>query len=159
MMLCRWIVPVLLAATVALAPCPALALEINVANRAQLEQLNGIGVPLAAHILDERAAHGPFRDWNDLERRVKGLKQKKLDQLGAQGMTVSGQPRGRAPQPAGTRSGAQSGTQPGTQSGTLSGTLPKTGGAGADQRQRDARRQDTDVERRIDPPAQEGMRR
>lgn len=71
----------------------AAALEINEASRAQLEQLNGIGVPLAARILEERAARGPFRDWTDLERRVKGLRAKTLDRLGAQGLTVAGQAR------------------------------------------------------------------
>lgn len=72
----------------------ATALELNRANRAELEQLNGIGVDLAARILTERAAHGPFTDWADLERRVKGLRARKLDQLGAQGLTVGGVARG-----------------------------------------------------------------
>jgi competence protein ComEA len=81
-----------LAAVPLLVPA-AVALEINDANRAQLEQLDGIGVPLAARILDERAARGPFVDWADLERRVKGLRAKTLDRLGAQGLTVAGQPR------------------------------------------------------------------
>lgn len=154
----RWIVSTLLAATVAFAPWPALALEINVANRAQLEQLNGIGVPLAARILDERAAHGPFRDWDDLERRVKGLKQKKLDQLGAQGMTVSGQPRARATQ-ADTQPGTETGTKPGTPPGAKLGTPPnKAGDGAAPARKLTAREQDA-AQRGLQAPAQEGMRR
>lgn len=80
-------------------PWAGFALEINEANRAQLEQLNGLGVPTVARILDERARGGPFKDWDDLERRVKGLRTKKLDQLGAQGLTVSGRPRAPAGAP------------------------------------------------------------
>ncbi len=80
-----------LAVLLFLAPVPALALELNDANRAQIEQLNGIGVTTAEVILRERAK-APFRDWIDLSQRVKGLSGKRIEQLQAQGVTVNGVP-------------------------------------------------------------------
>jgi competence protein ComEA len=79
-----------LLAAAALLPHAVAALEINDANRAQLEQLNGIGVALAERILDERERAGPFRDWRDLERRVKGIRGARAERLAAQGVTVNG---------------------------------------------------------------------
>jgi competence protein ComEA len=67
------------------------ALELNDASRAQLEQLNGIGVTAAEVILQERAK-APFRDWIDLSQRVKGLSGKRIEQLQKQGVTVNGVP-------------------------------------------------------------------
>ncbi len=69
---------------------PVWALEINTANRAELEQLNGLGVSTAARVLDERAK-APFADWADLSRRVKGIKVQRVEQLRQQGVTVNGQ--------------------------------------------------------------------
>jgi competence protein ComEA len=81
----------LLALALAL-PLAAAALEINQANRAQLEQLNGLGVDTVARILAEREKNGAFLDWFDLQKRVKGLRGKRLEQLDRQGLTVAGQP-------------------------------------------------------------------
>ncbi len=69
---------------------PAHAIDINTANRAELEQLNGLGVSTAARVLDERAK-APFADWADLSRRVKGIKAQRMEQLRQQGVTVNGQ--------------------------------------------------------------------
>ncbi len=84
-------VRLVLAFVLALTPALALGLELNDANRAQLEQLNGIGVTTADVILQERAK-APFRDWIDLSQRVKGMSGKRLEQLQAQGVTVNGVP-------------------------------------------------------------------
>jgi competence protein ComEA len=73
------------------APAIAGALELNDANRAQLEQLNGIGVTVADVILQERAK-APFRDWIDLSQRVKGMSGKRIEQLQKQGVTVNAVP-------------------------------------------------------------------
>ncbi|CAN5396693.1 hypothetical protein BH09PSE5_BH09PSE5_15430 [soil metagenome] len=51
----------------------ASALELNVANQAQLESLKGIGVEASDRILEERAK-GDFKDWPDFMKRVKGVK-------------------------------------------------------------------------------------
>jgi competence protein ComEA len=66
------------------------AQEINTATRAELEQLNGVGVTLADRILAERE-RGPFRSWDDLERRVKGMRGARAQRLQAQGVTVNRQ--------------------------------------------------------------------
>jgi competence protein ComEA len=80
------------------------ALEINQANRAQLEQLDGIGVVLADKMLKERS-QAPFNGWADLRKRVKGISVKRIQQWQASGVTVNGE-RGtftavapRAPEP------------------------------------------------------------
>ncbi len=87
----------------ALLPLAAEALEINDASRAQLEQLDGIGVATAQRILAERAK-APFAGWSDLQQRVKGLSARRVEQWQAQGVTVNSE-RGAfnavAPQPAG----------------------------------------------------------
>lgn len=83
------------AALCGLVSAPASAIDLNTANRAELEQLNGFGVSAAARVLDERAK-APFADWADLTRRVKGIKAQRMEQLRQQGVTVNGQ---SAPEP------------------------------------------------------------
>jgi len=73
-----------------LLPFFAAALEINDANRAQLEQLNGVGVTMADEMLRERAK-APFAGWDDLRKRVKGIGRKRAAQWQAQGVTVNGE--------------------------------------------------------------------
>lgn len=67
----------------------ASAVEVNTASQAQLEALPGLGVAMTERLLAERDA-GPFRDWADLMRRVKGLKQSAATRLSAAGLTVGG---------------------------------------------------------------------
>ena len=67
----------------------ASAVEVNTASQAQLEALPGIGVAMTERILAERDA-GSFRDWADLMRRVKGVKQSTAARLSAAGLTVGG---------------------------------------------------------------------
>ena len=69
----------------------ALAVDLNTATRAELEQLNGLGVSTAALVLEERAK-APFADWADLTRRVKGIKAQRVEQLRQQGVTINGKP-------------------------------------------------------------------
>ncbi len=73
----------------------SVALELNDATRAQLEQLDGVGVAMAERVLNERAK-APFRDWDDLQRRVKGLRGARSARLRAQGVTVNGVTESRA---------------------------------------------------------------
>src|SRR5262245_5965638 len=56
------------------------AIRVNRAASAELQQLPGVGPVLAARIVDERRAHGPFRDLADL-RRVKGIGNKIVERL------------------------------------------------------------------------------
>lgn len=65
--------------------------DVGTANRAQLEQLRGIGPPLAEAILAERDK-GAFKDWADLIARVRGIKAAKARQLSDAGLRVGGRP-------------------------------------------------------------------
>jgi len=72
--------------------CCALALastDVNQASEAELDGLKGIGPALSGRILQAREA-GPFQDWADLMRRVKGIRPKSAQQLSAAGLTVNG---------------------------------------------------------------------
>jgi len=64
-------------------------LELNEATLAQLESLPGIGPALAERLLLARA-NGPFKDWADLRRRVRGVGPKLAARLSAQGLVVNG---------------------------------------------------------------------
>jgi competence protein ComEA len=70
----------------------ATAADANHANRAQLEQLRGVGPPLADAILVERAKGGAFKDWADLMARVKGIRDARAARLSEAGLTVGGEP-------------------------------------------------------------------
>jgi len=72
------------------------ALEVNTAKEAELDSMRGLGPDSTARILKAREA-GPFTDWPDLMRRVKGIKQATAQKLSSQGLTVSGQALERAP--------------------------------------------------------------
>lgn len=74
----------LLACTLCLA-----ATEINQASEAELDGLKGIGPSLSGRILQAREK-GPFQDWSDLMRRVKGIRPKSAQQLSEAGLTVNG---------------------------------------------------------------------
>jgi competence protein ComEA len=47
--------------------------DANRADQAALDGIKGIGPTISRAILDERKRHGAFRDWADLEQRVKGI--------------------------------------------------------------------------------------
>jgi len=65
------------------------SLELNDATRAELESLPGIGPALAERLLLARAK-GPFKDWADLQRRVRGIGPKLAAKLSTQGLVVNG---------------------------------------------------------------------
>lgn len=56
-------------------------LDLNRASAAELESLPGIGPKLAARILAERTAHGPFRSLEDLAARVSGIGPKSVERI------------------------------------------------------------------------------
>jgi len=75
--------------------------DVNKADQAALDSVKGIGPTISKRIVDERNAHGPFKDWGDFEKRVKGVGDKKAAALSQSGLTVNGQPMSNAPaQPA-----------------------------------------------------------
>ena len=67
------------------------ALDINGANRAQLEAVRGVGTELAERILAARE-RGPFKDWSDLIARVPGIGAASAARLSANGLTIGGVP-------------------------------------------------------------------
>ena len=71
----------------------ALALDINLANEAELDSVKGMGPALSAKVLKART-QGPFKDWPDLMQRVSGIRHNKAQQFSEQGLTVNGQPFG-----------------------------------------------------------------
>lgn len=67
----------------------AATVEVNTADQATLERLSGLGPVKSKAIIDERNAHGPFKDADDLANRVRGLGAKSVSKLEAQGLTVN----------------------------------------------------------------------
>lgn len=70
--------------------------DVNKADQAALDGVKGIGPVLSKSILDERKKHGDFKDWADLQKRVKGIGDKKSDSLSQAGLTVNGQAKAGA---------------------------------------------------------------
>ncbi|PQV52065.1 helix-hairpin-helix domain-containing protein [Paraburkholderia sp. BL21I4N1] len=71
------------------------AVDVNTANEDALRGIKGIGPAKAKAILEERTAHGPFKDPSDLGKRVKGMGGHTVERLQAEGLAVG--PAGAAP--------------------------------------------------------------
>ncbi|MGI4720884.1 MAG: ComEA family DNA-binding protein [Janthinobacterium lividum] len=65
--------------------------DVNKADAAALDGIKGVGPSMSKMILDERAK-GEFKDWADLQERVKGVKGKKAMKLSEAGLVVNGKP-------------------------------------------------------------------
>ena len=65
------------------------AVDVNKATQAELESVKGIGPSMSTRILDARKS-GAFKDWADMQSRVKGVKDRKAAKLSADGLTVNG---------------------------------------------------------------------
>ena len=80
----------LLAAVLAFVAAAAFAaVDVNKADQAALESVKGIGPAISGKILDERKK-GPYKDWNDLIERVKGVGEGNAAKFSADGLTVNG---------------------------------------------------------------------
>lgn len=64
--------------------------DVNKADQAALDSVRGIGPTMSKAILDERKKSGNFKDWNDLQSRVKGIGDKSSDKFSKAGLTVNG---------------------------------------------------------------------
>lgn len=64
--------------------------EVNQADQAALDGIKGIGPTTSKAILDERKKGGNFKDWNDLQQRVKGIGDKSSEKFSQAGLTVNG---------------------------------------------------------------------
>jgi competence protein ComEA len=65
--------------------------DVNKADAAALDAVKGIGPAMSKVILDERAK-GEFKDWADLQKRVKGMGDKRAMKLSEAGLQVAGKP-------------------------------------------------------------------
>jgi competence protein ComEA len=85
----RHFLSVLAAGTLALSLGTAFAaVDVNTASTDALRGIKGIGPAKAKAILDERAAHGPFKDAAELSKRVKGMGGKTVERLQAEGLSI-----------------------------------------------------------------------
>ncbi len=74
--------------------------DVNKADAAALDGVKGVGPSMSKAILDERAK-GEFKDWADLQGRVKGMGEKKAGKLSEAGLVVNGKGKeGAAAKPA-----------------------------------------------------------
>jgi competence protein ComEA len=64
------------------------AVDVNTANEDALRGIKGIGPARAKAILDERSAHGPFKDAADLGKRVKGMGGHTVERLQTEGLSI-----------------------------------------------------------------------
>ena len=65
------------------------AVDVNKASQAELESIKGIGPTTSAQILGERQK-APFKDWQDLTTRVKGVGDASAAKFSRDGLTVNG---------------------------------------------------------------------
>ena len=64
------------------------AVDVNTANEDALRGIKGVGPARAKAILDERSAHGPYKDASDLGKRVKGMGGHTVERLQAEGLAI-----------------------------------------------------------------------
>lgn len=75
------------------------SVEVNQADQAALDGVKGIGPTTSKAILDARKKGGNFKDWNDLQARVKGVGEKNSDKFSDAGLTVNGKAKSGAEKP------------------------------------------------------------
>jgi len=66
------------------------SVEVNKADQSGLDGIKGIGPSLSKAILAERSKGGDFKDWSDLENRVKGISDKNSVRFSNEGLVVNG---------------------------------------------------------------------
>ncbi len=79
---------VTLAAALLAPAASARALDVNLADAAQLTHLKGLGPATAERIVRERERGGPYLSPQDLAERVRGIGARKLQGLQEAGLTV-----------------------------------------------------------------------
>ncbi|AXF08796.1 competence protein ComE [Paraburkholderia graminis] len=94
------------------------SVDVNTANEDALRGVKGIGPAKAKAILEERAAHGPFKDPTDLGKRVKGMGGHTVERLQAEGLAVG---------PAGAAAGPQVAASSQNKGAAVAANTPKGG--------------------------------
>lgn len=64
-------------------------MDLNKATEVELDSLKGVGPVLTKEVLNERKK-APFKDWDDVTSRVKGIGPQKARSLSEQGVRVQG---------------------------------------------------------------------
>lgn len=129
----------LIAATFLVTVGFAFAQDVNKADQAALNGIKGIGPKTSKAIIDERKKGGDFKDWADLEKRVKGIGEKNSVKLSQAGMTVNGQPKKDAP------ASASKDAKKDAKANTNTSDAKKGGPAGAKDNKADAKDAPKDV--------------
>jgi len=84
------LVKIILSTLLALLSAAAFAaVDVNKATQAELESIKGIGPSMSARILDARKS-GAFKDWADMQARVKGVRDGNSAKFSTDGLTVNG---------------------------------------------------------------------
>lgn len=85
--------------------------DVNKADVAALDAVKGVGPTMSKAILDERAK-GAFKDWDDFQKRVKGVGEKRAAKLSQAGLVVAGKPLPGAPAAAAAAAPAKAKAKP-----------------------------------------------
>jgi competence protein ComEA len=83
--------------------------DVNTADRAALDSVKDIGPKTADAIIAERKKGGPFKDWDDLIKRVKGVGPNNAVKMSEGGLTVNDQAKPNAPAKAAAKAKAKPG--------------------------------------------------
>jgi competence protein ComEA len=109
------------------------ATDVNTASQADLEALRGIGPVQAKLILNEREK-GPFKNWTDFKKRVKGVGPTASTRYSEAGMTINGAGY-TATSTRSTRANASAGQKPGYVAETKAAAKEGAAGVGPGFRQ------------------------
>jgi competence protein ComEA len=86
--------------------------DVNKADAAALDSVKGVGPAMSKAIIDERTKAGPFKDWADFQKRVKGVADKRAAQLSKAGLQVDGKSKDGAPMTATAAAKADAAAKP-----------------------------------------------
>ncbi|HJV00948.1 MAG TPA: helix-hairpin-helix domain-containing protein [Burkholderiaceae bacterium] len=107
--------------------------DVNKADAAALDSVKGIGPAKSKAIIEERTKGGDFKDWADLEKRVKGIGEKNSIKLSEAGLQVNGKSKEGAPaKPMAASTKPAPAMKGGAKSMPASGSAMASGSASAD---------------------------
>lgn len=86
-MIRRYLLALLTALTLGASFSVLAAIDVNKASQAELEAIRGVGPALSGRILTERQK-APFKNWDDLITRVRGVGPGSAERLSKAGLTV-----------------------------------------------------------------------
>ncbi|HEX7642062.1 MAG TPA: helix-hairpin-helix domain-containing protein [Burkholderiaceae bacterium] len=98
--------------------------EVNKADQSALDGVKGIGPTISKAIIAERTKNGDFKDWADLQKRVKGIGDKNSSKLSQAGLVVNGQAKPGAPAAATAPASAASSAKAAAPAASASSSTP-----------------------------------